>query len=172
MGKLEIAHSILIKGPDFETCSQQVRGFFDKTTLLRYDEVLIMENETQSGSGENFWAGIEDGLASNRKVLEELLENLKTEGFLTLDDLRNLERGYLSKVLHIIAHLQDGFIGIDSRFYNLEEDSHGVSMALRQKIQATPENYWLISVKGKIAATSEDPLDALRTFEGRDKDRG
>jgi len=172
MGKLEIAHSILIKGQDFESCSQQVRRFFDRTMLIRYDEVAVMADESLNGAEDGFWAGIRDGLAANRKVLEGFLENLKSEGYSSLDDLRHLEKGYLSKVLHIIAHLQDGFIGIDSRFYNLEEDSHGISRELQQKVGVSPGNYWLISVKGKIAATSEDPLDAMRTFEGRGKEPG
>ena len=99
----------------------------------------------------------------------EFLENLKEEGFESLEDIRSLEKGYLSKILHTIAHLQDGFIGIDSRFYNLEEDSHGVSRHLQQKIAATPHNYWILRVTGRIASAGEDPFDALRTFEGRGK---
>jgi len=167
MENLEIAHDILIAGPDFAVCRQRVERFFDRTMLIRYDEVEVMESETISGMEEKFRARLQDGLAANRSVLDEFLTNLKDEGFVTFDDLKSMEKGYLSKILHSIAHLQDGFIGIDSRFYNLEEDSHGVSKDLQQKIGATPENYWILRVKGRIASPGEDPFDALRTFEGR-----
>ncbi|UCD65462.1 MAG: hypothetical protein JSW69_05395 [Deltaproteobacteria bacterium] len=169
MGSLEISHDILIAGSDFESCQLRVKQFFDRTMLIRYDEALVMKNDSVNGIEENFLVRIQEGLAANQKVLEEFLENLKAEGFTTLDDLKSLEKGYVSKILHTIAHLQDGFIGIDSRFYNFEEDSHGVSRDTQKKISTTPENYWIIRVKGKIASMSEDPFDALRTFEGRGK---
>jgi len=167
MENLEISHDILMAGSDFSSCRQRVRRFFDRTRLIRYDEVLVMENESVNGAEKNFWARIEAGLGANQKVLGELLANLKEEGFLSLDDLQSLEKGYLSKILHTIAHLQDGFIGVDSRFYNLEEDSHGVSRGLQQKIGAAPDSYWILRVTGRFATPGEDPFDALRTFEGR-----
>ena len=169
MGDLEISHDILIAGSDFESCRQQVERFFKRTMLIRYDKVAVSENESIRGTAEDFRARIEAGLNANRKVLGEFLANLKEEGFSSIDDLRSLEKGYLSKVLHTIAHLQDGFIGIDSRFYNLEEDSHGISRHLQQKIAATPHGYWILRVTGKIASPGEDPFDAFRTFEGRDR---
>ena len=167
MENLEISHDLLLAGSDFGSCRQQVKRFFDRTMLIRYDEVLVMENESINGTDRNFWPKVRQGLAANQKVLAELLANLKGEGFVAVDDLQSLEKGYLSKILHTIAHLQDGFIGIDSRFYNLDEDSHGVSRELQQKIGATPGNYWLLRVTGRIAAPGEDPFDALRTFEGK-----
>ena len=169
MDNLEISHDILMAGSDFESCRQHLRHFFDRTMLLRYDEVLVIENESVNGTENFFWPRIQEGLSANKKVLEGFLANLKEEGFVSLDDLASLEKGYLSKILHIIAHLQDGFIGIDSRFYNLEEDSHGVSRDLQQKISTTPERYWILSVKGRFSPTSEDPFDDLRTFEGKVK---
>jgi hypothetical protein len=169
MGNLEISHDILIAGSEFGACRQRVIRFFDRTMLLRYDEVLIKENESIHGTAINFRARIQEGLKANQKVLREFLANLKEEGFLSLDDLQGLEKGYLSKILHTIAHLQDGFIGIDSRFYNLEEDSHGVSRDLQQKITATPHRYWILKARGRITVAGEDPLETLRTFEGRGK---
>ena len=109
------------------------------------------------------------GLLANYQVTGELLKSLRDEGFETLADLQGLEKGYLSKILHTVAHLQDGFIGVDSRFYNLEEDSHNVSRDLRQKILAAPSSYWILRVIGRIASASEDPFDALRTFEWKGK---
>ena len=169
MGNLEIVHDILLAGSDFASCRQKVLRFFDRTMLIRYDEVMVLEDESLNGVQKNFWPRIEEGLEANQKILREFLAYLQEEGFAALDDLQSLEKGYLSKILHIIAHLQDGFIGIDSRFYSLAEDSHGISRNLLQKIGAAPENYWILRVKGKIASTEEDPLDALRTFEGRTK---
>jgi hypothetical protein len=169
MGALEISHDILTAGSDFDSCQQQVQRFFERTKLIRYDEVLVIKDESLCGTDKQFPARIRTGLEANRKVLGEFLANLKQEGFLSLDDLQSLEKGYLTKILHIIAHLQDGFIGIDSRFYNLEEDSHGVSRHLQQKIGATPQIYWILRVNGRIASADEDPFDALRTFEGRGK---
>jgi len=169
MENLEILHDMLIAGSDFESCRQQVVRFFDRTTLIRYDEIKVMENESINGVQKNFWPIIQEGLRSNKNILREFLTNLKEEGFTSLDDLQSLEKGYLSKILHTVAHLQDGFFGIDSRFYNLTEDSHGVSRNLQQKIASTPEYYWILRIKGKIASTAEDPLDAMRTFEGRAK---
>ena len=171
MGTLEISHDILIAGSDFESCQQQVKRFFARTMLIHYDEVLISENEALSGTEKSFRARMAAGFSANQKVVGEFLENLKDEGYVALDDLLSLEKGYLSKTLHTIAHLQDGFIGIDSRFYNLVEDSHGVSRHLQQKIAATPASYWILKVTGRIASTGDDPLDALRTFEGRGKSR-
>lgn len=167
MASLEISHDILIKGADFEACRQQVQRFFSRTMLVRYDAVRVVERESVNGCGQDFQARILEGIRANRRVVNEFLENLKSEGFVALDDLQSLEKGYLSKILHTIAHLQDGFIGIDSRFYNLEEDSHGVSRHLQRKINAEPQRYWIIRVTGSIATPGEDPLDAMRTFEGR-----
>ena len=112
---------------------------------------------------------LKENLLANRKVVAELLQNLKEEGFADVDDLKGVEKGYVSKIFHTIAHLLDGFIGIDSRFYNLEEDSHGVSRDLKRKIHISPQNYWILSVKARIASGNEDPLDALRTFEWKEK---
>jgi len=137
--------------------------------LIRYDKFQINENESFNGTDTNFQKRIREGIAANHEILAGFLASLQDEGFVSLDDLQSLEKGYLSKILHTIAHLQDGFIGIDSRFYNLVEDSHGVSRHLQQKIGATPQIYWILRVNGRIASADEDPFDALRTFEGRGK---
>jgi alanyl-tRNA synthetase len=170
MENLEISHDILVAGPDFESCRKRVIRFFDRTTLIRYDEVLIPENESVNGEEKKFSSRLQEGLAANKKVLGELLENLKAEGFVTLEDLQGLEKGYVSKIFHTIAHLLDGFIGIDSRFYNLEEDSHGISRDLERKIHTAPHNFWMMGVQGRIAPAGEDPFDALRTFEWKGMD--
>lgn len=170
MQDLEILHDVFLAGSDFAFCSRRVKRFFDRTTLVRYDEVQLLESDSINGSDKNFLPRLNQGLAANQAVAKELLENLREEGFVTLEDIQGLEKGYISKIFHIIAHLFDGFIGIDSRFYNLEEDSHGISRDLQRKVFLAPQNYWLIRVKGRIAPAGEDPLDALRTFEWREKD--
>lgn len=172
MGNLEILHDVLVAGSDFESCRQRVEHFFDRTTLIRYDEALIIKTDSVNGSQAGFWRRIQEGLKNNQEVLEKLLAHLKGEGFTTLDDLLSLEKGYQSKVLHTIAHLKDGFVGIDSRFFNLEEDSHGITGHLKQKIAATPDSYWLLRVCGRIASMGDDPLDDLRTFERQGENPG
>lgn len=167
MGNLEILHDILVAGPDFASCSRRVSQFFHRTILIRYDKFHINENESFNGTDINFQKRIREGIAANHEILAGFLASLQDEGFVSLDDLQSLEKGYLSKILHTIAHLQDGFIGIDSRFYNLEEDSHTISRSLQQQIGLTPSNYWVLRVKGEITSADADPHDALRTFEGR-----
>ena len=165
MGDLEISHDMLLAGSDLESCRKRVQRFFDRTMLLRYDEVLIPEDEALNGTDEKFLSRLGEGLAANHQVMRELLDNLRDEGFATLEDIRNLKKGYISKIFHTVAHLLDGFIGIDSRFYNLEEDSHTISRELHRRILAAPDNFWILRVKGRIASAPEDPFDALRTFE-------
>jgi hypothetical protein len=170
MENLEISHDILLAGSDFESCRKRVIRFFERTTLIRYDEVSVLGDQSLNGSSNEFRARLEAGLAANKKALEELVENLRDEGFTSLEDIQGLQRGYISKIFHTIAHLLDGFIGIDSCFYNFEEDSHGISRALQQKILMIPEQYWIIRVKGSIASAGEDPFHALRTFEWKGMD--
>ncbi len=52
-----------------------------------------------------------------------------------------MPQGYKSKMLHVITHFLDGFFGIDTFFYNLEEDSHWVSEELQKKIAEAPTYY-------------------------------
>jgi hypothetical protein len=170
MGNLEISHDILIAGTDFESCRKRVNHFYDSTMLIRYDQVRIEENVSINGTEKGFSTRLQEGLAANQKAVRELLDNLRDEGFETFEDIQGVEKGYVSKMFHTIAHLLDGFIGIDSRFYNLEEDSHGISRDLQEKILSAPQNYWILKVNGRIASADEDSLHALRTFEWKGKD--
>ncbi len=76
-----------------------------------------------------------------------LVETLKDEGVETLDGLVQMEEGYLTKLLHTLTHLLDGFIGVDSVFYNLVEDSHRISRTLKMSVDTECEKYWLIPVR-------------------------
>jgi hypothetical protein len=89
-----------------------------------------------------------------------MLAHLKEEGVTSLDQLPELEQGYVTKILHTLTHLLDGFIGIDSVFYNLVEDSHRVSAGLSDAIRANPADYWLVPVRtGKLEASVLHPVD-------------
>jgi hypothetical protein len=71
-----------------------------------------------------------------------------------------LQQGYVTKVLHTLTHLLDGFIGIDSVFYNLVEDSHWASEGLLKALQDTAGEYWLVPVRtGKLEASVLHPVD-------------
>jgi len=162
---LEVPIDVLVAGEDFASCHHRVSRFFDRTMLIRFDEVRVDEKESINAADQAFWARLDEGVSANRKVISELVASLQEEGVVTFGDLQKLEQGYLTKILHTIAHLLDGFIGIDSRFYSLEEDSHSVSKVLRKSNNENPQQYWLLRVMGKIISESQDPLDALRTFE-------
>ena len=162
---LEIFLDVLVSGDDFASCRHRVSRFFEQTMLVRFDEVRVDEEESLNAADQPFWVRLDEGIAANRKTVSELAANLKQEGYSSLQELQGLEKGYLTKILHTIAHLLDGFIGIDSRFYNLVEGSHGISKALRRQIGAEPQQFWILRVVGTIGTAALDPLDALRTFE-------
>ncbi|MCD6549031.1 MAG: hypothetical protein J7K10_06135 [Thermodesulfobacterium sp.] len=86
-------------------------------------------------SSERFWEILEYGIEKNKEALLNFLKELKREGFSKIEDILEISQGYLSKVFHIIVHLVDGFFSIDSTFYNLIEDSHSLSKALRKEIK-------------------------------------
>jgi len=167
---LEVSLDVLVSGEDFVSCRHRVSRFFERTMLVRFDEVRIDEKESINAADRAFLVRLDGGISANRKTVSELAANLKQEGCSSLEELQDLEKGYLTKMLHTIAHLLDGFIGIDSRFYSLEEDSHTISNGLREQIAAQPQQFWILRVVGKIGTASPDPLDALRTFEIKRQD--
>ena len=170
MGDLIISHDILLEAPDFDSCHKRVSRFFETTMLIRYDEIRISRNESSCGADSDFRARIKAGLAANHQALEKLFICLRDEGLSALEDLKGIEKGYVSKTLHTIAHLLDGFIGIDSFFYNLEEDSHTITPDMSRKIEASPDSYWIVRVNGTISSADEKPFEALRTFEWKGED--
>ena len=50
---------------------------------------------------------------------------------------------------------KDGFIGIDSYFYNLIDDSHWLPQATAKAIQKDPNHYWLLHIDC-FATTAEE----------------
>ncbi len=147
-------HYVLVSGSSFTNCSKQVTDFFERTLLVRYDHISIHKEECIPGNDPSFLSCIEDKIENNRKQLKKLIGDLEATGMHSASDLLNLEQGYPSKVLHIITHFLDGFIGIDTVFYNLLDDSHWLPEITLKAMYASPDNYWLIRLLG-FSATPE-----------------
>lgn len=142
--KLLARHTILVNAQHYKECKAQILGFFDKTSLVRYDKISIDNDAIVNGDSDIFQEALQNGIEQNRAVLDKLIEELKTTGFSNRSDLPHLEQGYPSKILHIIAHFLDGFIGIDTSFYNLIDDSHWVPSKTVDQLMEHPTTYWLV----------------------------
>ena len=164
--KLAVHHDVLAIGPDFARSRDYALRFFARTPLVRYDTVTVDETASCPATHPDFWPRVDDGVRQNREVMAELIEELKESGLHRFDDLLDLGKGYQSKLVHTVAHLVDGFFGIDTIFYNLADDSHGVSPQFRQEIAANPGDYWLLRVNAELKARERETLIAsLRRFE-------
>ena len=139
-------HMVLTEGKSPEACKTQVVNYFERTSLVHYDSIVI-DDDILSGGDPRFGEELDLGLKRNRQTLNKFIEELGATGFDKRDDLMGLSQGYHSKVLHIIAHFLDGFIGIDSVFYNLVDDSHWLSAETREQIDQEPERFKLLSLK-------------------------
>ncbi|MFC1524157.1 hypothetical protein ACFL6N_05130 [Thermodesulfobacteriota bacterium] len=149
---LEVIHSFLVSSQDDATGKNRVLRFFEKTTLVQYDSIeIIHENCCPATETTLFWEKIEERIAANRQLLAELVGELDGVGFRTFRDFMELSQteGFPSKTLHVIAHLLDGFFGVDSHFYNLEEESHWISDTLRESIRSSPESMWYIEARAR-----------------------
>lgn len=150
-----VEHWFLVRAEDFEKGCSKIRRFLERYQLVAYEKVSF-EDKGIKASEPAFWTQLQQLIAENRKFVEENLKLLKDEGFSEVLDLKDLPQGYLSKQLHLIVHFLDGFFGIDSLFYNLEEDSHWVSRKLYRKLQEKPSGFWLIKARG--SSLIEEPL--------------
>ena len=139
-------HLFLAAGNSLVQARQQATHFINTTQLVVYQSNTIKDEEIRSGAWQHFWVEMERGIAANRAFCNALLKELQETGLTGLEDLLAIQPGYPSKLLHILTHMLDGFIGTDSVFYNLVEDSHWLSETLRTTIQQNPEHYWLIPV--------------------------
>ncbi len=148
---LTVRHTFMVTGPNLDTCSQHVRFFLNTTQLVRYDSVEIDPEHSSRGTAPLFQQELNRALAENQAILTELLGELQQEGYRQLDDLITLPQGFQSKLLHTVSHLLDGFFGIDSRFFDLDEDSHRLTAARRQQIKETPDQCWLIGITARLA---------------------
>jgi hypothetical protein len=151
-------HIILVAGESKEECKSQVLNFFDKTSLLHYDRIVVDESRQLSARDNEFSIALEKALDRNRQILSELVDELGAAGFTKRSDLPDLAQGYPSKVLHIIAHFLDGFIGIDTVFYNLVNDSHWLPGETAARILEEPERFWLVSLDGYSMSPREAAL--------------
>ncbi|HIJ79022.1 MAG: hypothetical protein OEY01_08390 [Desulfobulbaceae bacterium] len=163
--RLEISHSFLARGADLAAAGGHALGFLEKSNLVHYHAVRVIEADCCPATEPKFWALLEEGEAANRRALAALLAELQEAGVDSLDQLLRLDQGLESKVLHTIAHLLDGFFGIDSEFYNLPEDAHWLSAALRAEIKAAPGEFWLVRVAATLTALERNAVVALRSFE-------
>jgi hypothetical protein len=151
-------HKILVAGDSFEHCCDQLHKFFDLTSLVIYDCIEARAQHSCSGLDSQFFSRITVAENRNRKMMEELITELERSGIAKSADLLDIAQGYISKTLHILSHFLDGFIGIDSYFYNLLDDSHWLPPQTRQTIQNNPGHYWLIHIDCYSATPKEAGL--------------
>ena len=150
LGTRTFYHKILTKGPDFQFSRERVLRFFQKYKLVNYSHVHVIDTESVPASSNDFEPLVKEALLKNRRLLHNLIEDIQEDGYTTIQDLQTMQQGYKTRIFHVITHLVEGFFGLDTQFYNLEEDSHWVSEELWKKIRANPPNYWLVSVKAEI----------------------
>lgn len=150
LGKSRYFHEILVKGRDFAFSRKKVLQFFERYQLVRYSHISIEENTSLAATSPDFEERLNKAILKNRQIVTKLTEELEKEGVRTLHDLSELPQGFRTKMLHVITHFLDGFFGIDTYFYNLEEDSHWVSEKARHQIRETPSDYRLLSVEAEI----------------------
>lgn len=137
-------HYFLASGKTPAEAKNKTIHFLGTTQLVIYQSTTIHEDEILNSSNPHFWDTIEAAITANRYFCHNLIQELEENGVVHLKKLLDIRQGYPSKLLHILAHMVDGFIGTDSIFYNLEEDSHWISAPLRQRIQQNPGDYWLV----------------------------
>lgn len=151
-------HKVLVKGDTFAGCCQQVRRYFDLTSLVMYDCVEVVDPQSSSALDCDFLTNIRAAEQKNRATVAALIAELEQTGVDRITDLQHLAHGYPSKLLHVLSHLLDGFIGIDSYFYNLIDDSHWLGAATSAAIDAAPEKFWLIHIDCFSASPKEASL--------------
>jgi hypothetical protein len=155
-----ISHYFLVRSGSKELAARHVQHYLSGNQLISYAEFFVQPDEVLSGTDPLFEQTLTHGLDANDSFARRMLAHLKEEGVVSLDQLPDLPQGYVTKVLHTLTHLLDGFIGIDSVFYNLVEDSHRVSTELAAAIRTAPANYWLVPVRtGKLEASVLHPVD-------------
>lgn len=158
-------HLLMTTAASSDEARNRVRHFFERNFLVRYDRVDIPDSRIISGDHADFWPMIEQGVKANRVTVSRFLNELRDSGFRSLDDLAGMKQGYESKLLHLATHLLDGFFGIDTAFYNLEEDAHAVSTRLAAAVKDNPGGFWLVTAECDIDS-NRDPsrLDLIRGF--------
>ena len=142
--KLLARHVVLASGNSGEDARAQVLHFFEATSLVNYDKIIIPADDGELvGTDPEFDGRLARGLERNREILARFMAELEAAQGTSELDFTQVPQGYPSKVLHIIAHFLDGFIGIDSAFYNLVDDSHWLPDNTADQIAAEPEKFYL-----------------------------
>lgn len=155
-----ISHYFLVRSGSKELAARHVERYLAGNQLICYAEFFVQPLEVLNGPDPLFEQTLAHGLAANENFARRMLAHLKEEGVTSLDQLPDLQQGYVTKVLHTLTHLLDGFIGIDSVFYNLVEDSHRISEELAASIRTAPTEYWLVPVRtGKLEASVLHPVN-------------
>ena len=153
---------ILTSCPDYKTGKTAVERFFAKNVLVKYDTVHVVETESVSAQNNGFWPAVDHGVSANRHIVKKMVDELQEEGFGHTDSWDTMGQGYASSTLHTIAHMLDGFFGIDSVFYNLVEDSHWLSPMCLGRIKADPGAFWLFTVEVKSEGPDVDRVPFMR----------
>lgn len=124
-----------------------MQSFFKKSQLVHYDSVEIDLPNSVNGSDPRFEDLLNRAIAQNHEILADLLSKMKNEGCNELEDLLHLPQGFQSKLLHTISHLLDGFFGVDSHFFDIDNISHRLTENRQKKIKESPDKCWLMRVK-------------------------
>lgn len=148
--KTEYYHTILVKGLDFSSAQKRVLHFFERYQLVRYSHIEVLREKSLNASQASFSKALEAAVARNHEIIHDLVDGLKTEEIIMVEQFTTMQQGYQSKMLHVLTHFLDGFFGIDTYFYNLEEDSHWVSENLQKTVLNNAKIFWLIFLKAKI----------------------
>lgn len=148
-------HLVLVAGNSFEHCRDQVEKFFALTSLVIYDCIEVRREMSRCGLDAGFFSEVAAAEGRNRAMVASLVGELENLAGKNLAGLQGLPQGYASKTLHILSHFLDGFIGIDSSFYNLLDDSHWLPEATRQRIIERPGQFWLLHLDCYSATPQE-----------------
>ena len=156
--KLLAKHIVLAAGESCEESRTQVLHFFEKSSLVRYDKIVSRQNRSIPATDPNFSKDLAQAIERNREILAGFIKELDAANNQNLVEIGAITQGYQSKILHIIAHFLDGFIGIDSAFYNLVDDSHWLPEQTGVLIEEKPENHWLFFLDGYSMSPKEAAL--------------
>lgn len=142
-----IYHEFLVRGETLLECKTIVTKFLKTNGLAMPIEFYFIDERTIPATHEVFYKRLETAIKENKNVLTEFINELRKNNITKIDDLTSLNQGFLSKTLHTISHILDGFFGIDAFFYNLIEDSYFVSEELFNAIKSQPQKYFLVSTE-------------------------